>query len=171
MRFILFLCLILALDAQASIDKYLKLSRLVRLDQRNAPEKEQERLSALIPKIVANVRDYGSAESLNLMVAKFVACADPAAYQIYDSKKTLLYGNSEDKVYFVKDNQGTLRYVVKAFTSPELPAGKFLPELSGIVLLQKLQLPHVEPVKPIAVGKCLCAKVRYGLLLESAATC
>lgn len=174
MRFFSFLlCLPLFFQVYAAdreIDKYVKLSRLVRHDPRNLPEREEERVHDLTRKIMASVRDYGSAQNLDILVAKFVSSAlslDPATHQIYDSKKTSLSGHSTDKVFFVKDRQGTLRFIVKVFASPDLPSGKFLPELSGIALLQKLQLPHVEPVAPIAVGKCLCGQERYGLLLES----
>lgn len=105
------------------------------------------------------MRDYGSAKNLEALVANFVSSAlDPAVYQLYDSTKTSLSGNSNDKVYFVKDAQGMLRYIVKAFTKPDLPVGKFLHELSGIALLRKLCLPHVEPIRPIAVGKGLAAR-------------
>ena len=68
-----------------------------------------------------------------------------------------------DKVYFCKDSNGTLQFVIKWFFSPR----HFLHEISSMELLHNLDLMQSEIVSPIALGRATNFDKNYYLIVES----
>lgn len=146
---------------------------LYRLDPENSSEKEEARQQAVLDEACRMITHYGTHEKLNDLVSVFLqnhwAPYDPA-YKIIDATETGIGGNSSDVVFFVKDQQDTLRVVVKAFRKPRELKSKFLKEISALALLHQLSFTSASTVQPLAVGCGACQDCEYGLLLEATAS-
>lgn len=80
---------------------------------------------------------------------------------------TSLAGHSEDPVFFLKGQDGTLLLVVKAFKDVDQGECNFLPELSAMEFIAKHAELKIEAPVPLALGKAHNNGVWYGLLAQS----
>lgn len=88
---------------------------------------------------------------------------------LINSNQTAWSGKSHDEVFFIYAADGSLSYVVKAFQSPRSLLSKFIPEISGLLLIQELRLNSVKPVEILSLALCRVQDKEWGLILESAA--
>jgi hypothetical protein len=147
-------------------------ARQYRSDPCLTPEEDQSRKQSIIDQFCTELKTYSGADFFSIIHAflKDAIDAKEESFQIIDASSTFLTGKSQDKVFLLYDQEEHLKYAVKIFRNPRLQISKFLPEISALDLIAQLQLPHVNPIEPLAAALCECAGDSYGVLLETAAT-
>jgi hypothetical protein len=156
--------------ASPAIDRLTEQAKALRIQTTLPQQEEIARQTALLANAMSQLIDYGEQEKLETAVELLLKNEmDLDNFTIINSKDTDFFGKSKDEVFFVKSQDGSLRYVVKAFRNPETRAGRLLPELSAMALLRELPEGTFLPVSPLAVGKCRSNETNYGLLVESVA--
>jgi hypothetical protein len=171
-QFFLYLALSINIAAEHPAISY---AREFRLNPALSQEEEENRLKDLLEKTNVLLPHYEIKDGLKNCVKEFVddnvslKTGIPSKYTVVDARTTEFYGKSHDIVFLIKDNEGTICFVVKAFQNPHLLSGRLLPEISAMDLIQNMQLPGVTPIESIACGICHDATDTWGLLLESAA--
>ena len=79
-------------------------------------------------------------------------------------------GQSGDQIFFIRDKQDNLMFVVKVFSKPFDSEGNFRKELAGFGLLSKVDGNNFHLVTVRAIGKSVIDGERYGMLAISSAS-
>lgn len=147
-------------------------ARAYRLDTTLPTDIEKLRQKNILEKIFATLKKYDAHSSLENAVIEFLndeISSNKEDYHVVNANLTDVGGASHDPVFLVRDVSGKLCYIVKAFRSPRDLLSKFVPEISSLALIQKLSIPGVVPIKPIAFAAYSNQDEEWGLLLETAA--
>lgn len=135
-------------------------------------KQEQQRQQILRNALVDSLHDYTDRQGIKTSVSHFLkdqfAIAIPEE-RITNLKDTPMRGKSSDLVFFIKDEQDKLIYVVKAFNEPGRSGSHFVPELSAMTYIRQSHLKHIETADPLALGRCHYDGILYGLMAESVA--
>lgn len=78
-------------------------------------------------------------------------------------------GQSGDQLFFIRDKQDNLKFVVKVFSKPFDAEGNFIKELAGFGLTSKIHGKNFYLVAAKAVGKSSIDGEKYGMLAISPA--
>lgn len=135
-------------------------------------EKEEERQQKLLQEVYYHLVSYQEEDSLENAIKAFltdILGMDALDFSVVDAGQTDLGGKSHDPVFMVKDLEGRLCYIVKAFCNPRQLSSKFLPEISALDFIKELALPSVGAIEPLAVASYREGSNEWGLLLESVA--
>lgn len=154
---------------EAARQKTINFAKQYRIDLTNSSKTEKEREQALVEKACDSLVVYQT-ETLEAGVSNFLKeIFFNQQFQIVNSRTTELFGKSGGEVFFIKDPQGALCYIVKAFPEPRTLLSHFLPEISAIDMMEKLKLQHVVPIEQCAFAICREGNREWGLLLETVA--
>lgn len=155
-----------------NVQEIVHYARAYRKDLALSPEKETLRQQHILEEVGSRLKIYDAQSSLEDAVTVFVQqelTVDIDDLTIINANLTDLGGKSHDSVFLIKDQNGNLSYIVKAFRNPRDLSSKFLPEVSALDLIEQLAIPGVEAIKPIAFALCSNQEGEWGLLLETAA--
>lgn len=152
-----------------SISDFAFMVRWERRSTTNSSVEESKRQSELLKQIVALILDYGPHEKLESAIALFLRAYFQEEFQIINAKSTPFFGKSKDEVFYILDDHERTAYVVKAFLHPETMASNFMPEFSGIALLNEKKMANLRGVEALGIGRCRAGGTPYGLLLEHVA--
>ncbi len=157
---------------QEKFPEVIRFARAYRKDTTLPEDQEKLRQKAILEQAFGTLPKYDDEPSLENAVRRFVKdelFLNGNGHTIIDASLTDIGGKSHDPVFFIKDEAGSLCYVVKAFQHPRDLSGKFLPEISALDLIAELALPGVAPVTPIAFALYRKDGEEWALLLETAA--
>jgi len=135
------------------------------------PEDEITRKQEILAQLPSVMPLYLEEEELSAAISYFlndVFGESPRNFNIEDAATTEVRGKSKDPVFFIKDSDGHLQFIFKAFREPLESTSKFLPEISAIDFLVQLEMPGLDSVRPLAAAMCLHKGQQLGLLLETA---
>lgn len=174
-----FICLFLLLFFQSIVtadeilDQSISLAVECRTPAQVPDEKqEQKRQQILRNALMDSLHDYTDRRGIKASVSHFLqeqfGLAIPEE-RITNLKDTPMRGKSSDLVFFIKDEQDKLIYVVKAFNEPCRSGSHFVPELSAMTYIRQSHLKHIETADPLALGRCSYDGTLYALMAESAA--
>lgn len=155
-----------------SINDLIDLARSYRLNPYNLPEEEKLRKQEILCQLPSVLPIYHEQEQLSATLSHFLTQVfgeKAGHFKIEDAATTELRGKSNDFVFFIKDLDGHLQYVIKAFRDPLTVTSKFLPEISALDFLIRQDMRGTESVRPLAAALCLDENRQFGLLLETAA--
>lgn len=157
------------------MDEVLDLSKQFRSNPKMLPRQDQFRKDLILKKFNKNVKQLGSNESTNALLTIFLQDyfkqeSLPFVTVQRNPNKRNRFGQLKDPVFFLRDEEGTLQYVVKVFRKPSRANSRILSELSAMECYNNLDLPDVLPVHPLAVAIGESRNKELGFLLESAAT-
>ncbi|MFT5319764.1 MAG: hypothetical protein ACI8RA_003046, partial [Chlamydiales bacterium] len=127
---------------------------------------------AVTKKLIPILEDY-SGESLKGCVERFSKAVEDSG-QVFEGNTLAHCGNpSLDAhtvpIFFRELVIGEVAFVIKAFPLNEDQANSLLRTLSGMSLLDSLELKLSEPVYPLALGKCVADGMGYLLIALSVA--
>ena len=151
--------------------EFIDYARAYRKDMELSPEKENLRQKNILEQFCSSLTKY-DANSLEDAVYGFLAhelSLNKYDFTIINANLTDVSGKSHDSVFLIRDLNGHLCYVVKAFRNPHDLSSKFLPEISALDFIQQLSMPGVIAINPIAFAICSNQEEEWGLLLETAA--
>lgn len=137
-----------------------------------SPEEENLRSKNILEQVFSSLTKYDHHSSLESAVGAFLENAlslEKEDFSIINANSTDIGGKSSDAVFLVQDRTGELLYVVKAFKNPRSLSGRFLPEISSLEFIEKLSIPGVQPIRPLAYAAYSSQGEEWGLLLETAA--
>ena len=148
----------------------INLAKQYRIDT-TLPWNKEKRRELDIIKQTCEILDVYKAQTLEEGIEKFIkkTLFPIANFAIVNARTTEFYGKSTGEVFFIKNAQGGLTYVVKAFPDAHTLQSHFLPEVSAIDMVRALQLKKVIPIEQHGMAICLVGKEEWGLLLETAA--
>lgn len=179
--FLLFGIVLIIIEASAqdsraepvsTMEAVVALARNYRLDSSILPEDEIMRKQGILAQLPSVIPLYLEEEELSAAISCFlndVFGESARNFNIEDAATTEVRGKSKDPVFFIKDSDGHLQFIVKAFREPLEPTSKFLPEISALDFLMQLEMPGMDSVRPLAAAMCLYKDRQLGLLLETAA--
>jgi hypothetical protein len=141
-----------------------------RVDRTLSAEAERAREHLILESFCSSVAQYNSMESLESAVKHFVwETFGRGDFNIVNSSKTDMKGQSQNSVFFVNDIYDCLRYVVKAFPDPCSHPSEYLAEISALSMIEKLDLSWIAPIKPLGYAIYRNVHQCWGLLLETVA--
>lgn len=134
-------------------ESLLTLAKEYRTDS-SATSKEQEaiRKQAIQAEAYGLLKDYSAQKDLETAIRALVTDNYNlrGSIELIDTKTTTLKGKSRDLVYIIKEDKQVIGYV-KVFIKPA--SGKFLEEVSGIQLIQEMNIPKTDPIKILGFGR------------------
>jgi hypothetical protein len=135
------------------------------------PWNKEKRRELNIIKQTCEILDVYKAQTLQEGIEKFIKkmLFPNENFEIVNARTTEFYGKSTGEVFFIKDAQKSLRYIVKAFPDSRTLQSHFLPEVSAIDMVRTLELKKVVPIEQHGMAICFVGKDEWGLLLETAA--
>lgn len=151
---------------QKIFSEVVELARQYRKDSDLSTREDKQRKAVLLEKVDALLPRYKKYEKLEQNVAAFIQTVLKKKYEIVNAADTNLRGHSQDRVFFLKDTEGALKYIVKAFYTGN---SHFLAEVSALDRLIELHFAGGGLVYPVAAAKGRNADREYTLLLETAA--
>lgn len=130
--------------------------------------KDEKRSANIVNLIQSKLPDCGTVNKLEDAIEPLLDDAYPSNsnWKIVNVKQLGMGGKSKADVFFVFDDKGVKRAVVKAFRR----TNGLVAELSSIALIKERRLPYVATPTPLAVGKCSYNDSIYGLLMETVAS-
>lgn len=129
--------------------------------------------SAQEDKVEGLLVDYTVDNDLKKTIQNFLQQATAQeidTFSIQESSGAAGEGQSGDQLFFVRDNQDNLIFVVKIFSKPFDSEGNFIKELAGFGLLSKIDGKNFHLVDIKAIGKSIIDGKKYGMLAISPAS-
>lgn len=157
---------------QPGLQEIINLAKEYRPDPTQPRLNEKKRKEAIRSKVCSKLPHYGKHETAAEIIAAFLKDyfhEKKLSYEIMQNVRRAPT-RQKDLVFFIKDGDGNLQLVVKAFLYPRMPGSLFLLELSALDFLRHLKCPSLLPVHPLAVGMGEAGGIEYALLLETAAS-